>query len=71
MTLLRNSEGKFISKSIYEKKSVMKKTEFTNILIRMPKSYLKKIDSSLRKKEWGNRTQWIVQVIGEKLDENI
>ncbi len=71
MSLPRNAQGKFITKMTYQKKSLIKKTEFTNILIRIPKSYLERIDHALNKKEWGNRTQWIIQAVEAKLNEDI
>ena len=47
-----------------------KNKNFKNILIRVPLGILSDLDALVEKKPWINRTQWIVEAIHEKLQEN-
>jgi hypothetical protein len=44
-----------------------KKTEFKNVLVRIPVSVLYLIDTEIEEKPWMKRNQWIVEAIVEKL----
>ena len=54
-----------IGKAIEDKP--VKQKKFKNVLIRIPIDILNELDSLIEKKPWVNRTQWIIQVIHEKL----
>jgi len=60
----------FIDGGGYVKEDIKKKSDFTNILLRVPNSCLERIQERLDKKQWMNRTQWIMEAIEAKLNEN-
>ena len=45
------------------------KGDFTNVLIRVPVSILERVDRCVERKPWMNRTQWILEAIDKKLEE--
>lgn len=44
---------------------------FRNVLVRIPSSMLSVLDDLLKRKPWLNRTQWIVEAIDEKINEEM
>ena len=48
-----------------------KDRSFQNVLIRVPKSILIRLDEAVQNKPWLSRTQWIVEAIHEKLSCDI
>lgn len=46
------------------------KNEFSNVIFRIPKEILEKVDEQVRKKSWMTRTQWLIESINEKLNSN-
>jgi hypothetical protein len=55
----------FIDKGADVKSS--KDKNFKNVLIRIPKNILDKLDEAVESKQWLTRTQWIVEAIHDKL----
>jgi hypothetical protein len=45
------------------------KTEFTNVLTRIPSSVLERVDAKVKEKPWMTRTQWIIEALITKLDK--
>ena len=70
MSLPRNARGRFIAKSINEKKDIFNKMRFTNINLRIPTSFLEEINKKIMEKKWGSRTQWIIEAVEAKLHES-
>lgn len=62
-----NSLQKFISKGAQVKEK--KDDDFKNVLIRVPINVLMDLDESVRKKPWTTRTQWIIEAIYERLQD--
>jgi hypothetical protein len=62
---IETSVNSFIDKGADVKASKYK--EFQNILVRVPIGILNELDSSVEKKPWLTRTQWVVEAINEKL----
>jgi hypothetical protein len=64
-----NSLQKFIEKGASVKEG--KDSDFKNILVRVPFSILMDLDESVRKKPWTTRTQWIIEAIYERLQDEM
>lgn len=58
---------KFIEKGAAVKAD--KSVKFRSMMLRMPISIFEKIDECIEKKPWKTRTQWIMDAIGDKLQE--
>lgn len=57
-------------KTSQENEPKPKKEKTTNILLRLPKKLADKIDKACKKRlGFINRTQWIIEALGEKLGE--
>ena len=52
------------------KKAYVHKEEFTSVLLRIPISRLEMVDDKVKEKPWMNRTQWIMEAIEAKLNED-
>lgn len=48
-----------------------KDKHFKKILIRVPTHILNQLDSAVSRKPWFTRTQWVVNVIHEKLNSDL
>lgn len=51
-------------------KTYVHKIHFTNVLFRIPVEILEKVDAKVEERPWKTRTQWIMEAIEAKLDEN-
>lgn len=52
-------------------KTYVHKVHFTNVLFRIPVEILEKVDAKVKERPWTTRTQWIMEAIEVKLDEDI
>ena len=59
----------FISKGGFVASDRKPKGDFSNILIRIPQSVLEKVDMCVKRKPWMTRTQWIMEALDRKLDQ--
>ena len=51
-------------------KNYIHKIESTSVLFRIPISILEKVDAKVKERPWMTRTQWIMEAIEVKLNEN-
>ena len=63
-----DEKNKIIEKG---QKNYVHKIDFTSVLFRIPLSILEKMDAKVKEKPWMTRTQWIMEAIEAKLDENV
>lgn len=59
----------FISKGAAVKADKEKSGEYKDILIRVPNFILEHIAKDIEKKPWMNRTQWILDAVAAKIDQ--
>jgi hypothetical protein len=52
------------------RKDYVHKKESTSVLFRIPISILEKVDAKVKERPWTTRTQWIMEAIEVKLDED-
>jgi len=52
-------------------KTYVHKIHFTNVLFRIPVEILGQVDAKVEERPWTTRTQWIMEAIEAKLNEDV